>query len=98
MNEKYIQTLRTMIQTQYKCPSRYSQTIKVKEEADGKILFEGNVELFDLGGHPTARQCYAWGTKREDGRMEYATALNPPAKSAAEAVRGHLQAQGAAAK
>jgi hypothetical protein len=93
MNEKYIQTLRTLIQTSCKCPTRYSQTIKVKEEAEGKVLFEGNVELFDLGGHPTARQCFAWGTKREDGRMEYTTILNPPAKSAAEAVRLHLQRQ-----
>ena len=93
MNEPYVQALRALIQKTHRCPARYSQSIRVKEESAGKILFEGTVEAFDLGGHPTARQCYAWGIKRPDGHMDYATILNPPAKSAAEAVRLHAQTQ-----
>jgi len=78
MNEKYIQSLRDLIQKTHKCPCRYSQSSPIKEEADGKILWEGTVELFDLGGHPTARHCYAWAQKDATGRLQFTTILKTP--------------------
>jgi hypothetical protein len=94
MNEKYIQSLRDAIQKKHGCISRYAQTVAVKEEADGALPeWQGNVEVFDLANHPQARQCYAWSYKDDTGRLQYVTVLSPPIKSAAEAVRSHLQNQ-----
>ncbi len=84
MNEKYIQMLRDTIKAKHGCVSRYSETIAVKEELDGKTIWEGKVEVFDLAGHPKAAQAYAWGYDDHDGRKQYVTVLKAtPIDSAA---------------
>jgi hypothetical protein len=94
MNEPYIQALRDLIRRSYGCISRYAQTIAVKEESGGKVLWEGKVEQFDLSGHAQARQCYAWGSKDDQGRWQYVAYLRlPPVSSAATAVQAHLARQ-----
>ena len=75
MNEKYIQSLRDTIQKTHGCISRYVQTVPVKDEREGKVMWEGRVEVFDLAGHPKAAQCFAWGHKDEEGRWQYVTML-----------------------
>ena len=91
MNEKYIQALRDAIQKTHGCVSRYSQTVAVKEESNGQTVWEGNVEVFDLGGHSQARQCYAWWFKDADGHLQYVTVLKTgPVDAARKAVQGFL--------
>ena len=91
MNEKYIQALRDAIQHTHGCASRYVQTVPVKEELNGKIVWDGKVEVFDLARHPEARQCYAWGYKDDDGRWQYVAVLRmPPVDSPLAAVRAYI--------
>lgn len=78
MNEKYIQFLRNTIQTKHGCISRYVQTVAVKIEANGQNGWQGSVEVFDLAGHPQARQCYAWGFKDDAGHWQYVAILKMP--------------------
>ena len=47
MNEKYIQSLRTAIQSKHGCISRYVQTVATKSEINGQNGWQGNVEVFD---------------------------------------------------
>jgi hypothetical protein len=75
VNEKYIQFLRNTIQTQHGCNSRYVQTVAVKFEGNRQNGWHGNVEVFDMAGHPQARQCYAWGFKDEAGHWQYVAIL-----------------------
>lgn len=98
MNEKYIQALRDAIQTTHGCPSRYAQSAAVKEETNGKIVWEGKVEVFDLARHPKAQHCYAWGYKDADGRWQYVTVLKvPPVDSPLKAVQTVIAGGGGAA-
>ena len=89
MNEKYIQFIRDAIKQKHGCLARYVETKHVKEEFQGKV-WEGDVELFDLAGHATARKCFAWRFLNPDGHWEYVTILNPPVMTPGEAVRGHM--------
>jgi hypothetical protein len=67
------------------------ETVVVKEEFNGKPVWEGNVEVFDVAGHPKARQCYAWGFKDDDGRWQYVAVLKiHPADSPINAVRAYI--------
>jgi hypothetical protein len=91
MNEPYIQTLRDAIRHTHACVSRYVQTVPVKEEFNGQTVWDGSVEVFDLAGHPKARQCYAWGYKDDEGRWQYVAVLRtPPVDSPRQAVQAFI--------
>ena len=91
MNEKYIQELRDAIRQTHGCASRYAQAVPIKEEFNGETVWDGNVEVFDLAGHPTARQCYAWGFKDDWGRWQYVAVLKlSPVDSPRKAVQAYI--------
>jgi hypothetical protein len=94
MNEKYIQALRDAIQHMHGCASRYVSTVPVKEEHQGRTVWDGDVEVFDLAGHPKASQCEAWGYQDDAGKWQYVAVLKiVPADSPANAVRSYILAQ-----
>lgn len=91
MNEPYIQALRDAIRKTHGCASRYARAEAVKEEFNGKTVWEGTVEVFDLAGHHKAHQCYAWGYKDDDGRWQYVAVLRtPPVDSPRQAVQAFI--------
>ena len=49
------------IKTKECCESAYCETVKVREEFEGKIVWDGEVEIFELLNHPKAKRCYAFG-------------------------------------
>jgi hypothetical protein len=51
------------------CEAIYLESVPVRETLQGKIVWDGEVQVFSLAGHPVASKCYAWshlttGTKR----------------------------------
>ncbi|MGD1018438.1 MAG: hypothetical protein ABSA12_03880 [Verrucomicrobiia bacterium] len=42
------------------CDSKHVESVPVHEVFRGKTLWEGDVEAFDLIGHPKAKRCYGW--------------------------------------
>jgi hypothetical protein len=38
----------------------YRETVPVHEAFKGQTLRQGNVEVFDLNGHPKAKKWYGW--------------------------------------
>ena len=91
MNEKYIQALRDAIQHTHECASRYIETIPICETFRDKIVWQGNVEVFDLAGHPKASQCYAWGFQDDSGKWQYVAVLKiHPADTPLNAVRAYI--------
>jgi hypothetical protein len=83
----YLAELRATIRRLYRCQASHSRTEAVKEIVNGKVMWEGNVEVFALLGHDEALRCYAWGHLPEEGRWEVTTVLAiPPVVSASSAV------------
>ena len=42
------------------CGAIQSETVPVHEVFRGKTVWQGDVEVFDLIGHPKAKRCYGW--------------------------------------
>ena len=67
----------------------------VHEVFRGKIVWQGNVEVFDLNGHPKAKRCYAWShlDGPKDERTRFVAVLEiPPVESAKTAVQASIMA------
>jgi hypothetical protein len=47
----------------------------VHELLDGKTLWRGDVEVFDLHGHAVARKCFAWSFHEKGGGERFVTVL-----------------------
>lgn len=56
----YIQELREAIRLMHGVESRHIDSVPVKETFQGKTVWEGVVEVFELIGHPKAQRLYAW--------------------------------------
>ena len=83
----YVAELRSTIRRLHRCEASHSRTESVKEIVNGQVLWEGNVEVFALLGHPQALRCYAWGHLDETGKWIVTTVLAiPPVISASSAV------------
>ena len=95
MSTEYIERLRTAIRNLHGCESAHIGTTPVKETFQGKTIWEGAVETFDLAGHPKATRCYAWAhaSGKDDKATRYLAVLAlPPVKSPQDAVRASIVA------
>ena len=99
MPTKYLQKLRAAITRLHGCEAAHVMTIPVTEKRDGKIIWEGDVELFNLRGHSDAIACYAWSFM-DDSRVEQFSAILklPPVVSAETAVRAAMERRAKNAK
>lgn len=61
----YIAGLERVILELHACPSQHIETVHVQEEAGGKVVWEGDVEVFVLSDHPRAKRCFAWVSERD---------------------------------
>ncbi|MGA9779057.1 MAG: hypothetical protein WBS33_12375 [Verrucomicrobiia bacterium] len=67
------------------CGAIWCESIPVKEMFNGKTIWDGEVEVFDLFDHPKAKRCYAW---TYDEPEQFITVLElPPVTDAQGAVR-----------
>lgn len=64
----------------------------VKETFQGKTIWEGTVQVFDLQGHPEATRCYAWSHAVGDTEKRRFVAVlhKEPVTSPAAAVRASI--------
>ena len=87
----YIANLQSEIRRLYGLESVHVRTVPLTEQVEGKILWQGEVETFDVAGHPVARRCFAWGYEGDDGKLNYTAILQlPPVDSERSAVRAAL--------
>ena len=67
------------------CDSRHVESVPVQEVFQGETLWTGDVEVFDLTGHPKAKRCYGWTYGQPE---EFITILElPPVTDAQSAVK-----------
>jgi flavin-dependent dehydrogenase len=77
----------------HNCEARWAETVAVKETWQGKIVWEGDVEVFYLAGHPTATKGYAWAYDKAKGSEIVAVLELPPVMSAETAVQASIVAK-----
>jgi hypothetical protein len=62
----YIEELRDVIRHLHGVESSHVESVPVKEIYEGKTVWEGVVEVFDLIGHPKAQRLYAWAYETDN--------------------------------
>lgn len=83
-----IDQLKDVIRRLHRSAADHVESVPVKEEFGGKVVWEGTVEVFTLKNHPNAARCYAWGFKRDDGSDKFMAVLEMhPVDSARKAVQ-----------
>ena len=86
----YLEELQQVIHELHGVHSTHVQSVPVTEKFEGKVIWDGIVEVFQLHGHPKATHAYAWSHETDDPKQSKrsVTVLNiPPAVSPETAVR-----------
>lgn len=93
--QEYLARVQVAISRLHDCVASYAETVPVHEVFRGETVWKGDVEVFDLHGHPKAKRCYGWShPEGEDDKGErFVTVLEiPPVESAVTAVRASIVA------
>jgi hypothetical protein len=91
----YIAELQAVFLKLHGCDADYVETVPVVEEFQGETIFQGDVEVFDIRGHPKATRGYGWGyVTTETGGRRYFTVLElPPITSPQTAVQAAIMSE-----
>ena len=87
---EYLAHLQKAIKSTFGLESKHVETVAVVESYNGNQQFDGDVEVFNISGHPDAKRCYAWAVDNEIGSKSTVVLERPPIKSALDAVRAAL--------
>jgi hypothetical protein len=93
MKAHYIQELEDVIRRLHGAEATHVESVPVKETFQGRTVWDGIVEVFDLKGHPTALRIYAWAHDTDDPERprRHVTVLHShPIKSAQDAVKAAI--------
>lgn len=94
MNKQdYLARVEVAVSQLANCGATYRETAPVKEVFRGQTVWEGEVEVFDLSGHPKAKHAYAWSHSegQDDEGERFVVVLEiPPVTSALTAVRASI--------
>lgn len=92
----YLARLQTTIQHLHNCGATWRETVPVQEVFQGRTIWQGEVEVFDLTGHAKAKRAYAWSHKdgKDDSDEKFVTVLEiPPVTSPQTAVKVAIVAE-----
>jgi hypothetical protein len=92
----YLDELRETIERLHECEAAHLETVPVTETFQGQTVWQGEVEVFRLRGHPKATLCYAWShaSGADDQGKRFVTVLElPPVTSPQTAVRTAIVAE-----
>src|ERR671910_3650485 len=92
----YIAELQAALLNLHGVTSTYVETVPVIEEFQGETVWQGDVEVFDIRGHPKAKRAYAWGhaTGENDQARRYVAVLElPPVNSPQTAVKAAVMSE-----
>jgi len=90
MSNSHIDELKDVIRRMHGVDSTHVETVPVKEFFNEQLIWDGEVEVFDLHGHPQAERAYGWTHETDDeGKPKrHVTVLHiPPVTSPQTAVR-----------
>jgi hypothetical protein len=86
--------LRDAIRDLHGLEAEHFRSEPVYETIQGKVAWEGVVQVFRVHGHPKARYAYAWSHETDAGGRRHVAVLGiPPVNSAQDAVRASIAAE-----
>ncbi|HZS43680.1 MAG TPA: hypothetical protein VFC63_01145 [Blastocatellia bacterium] len=72
-------------------PAEYLETVDVHETFQGQTVWQGEVEVFTIRGHPKTDKCFAWNYTDDNGTMQAICVLSiSPLDTPLNAVRGYV--------
>jgi hypothetical protein len=89
----YLDDLRAAILRVHGVEATHIESVPVKETFQGRTVWEGIVEVFELKGHPKTDRIYAWSHDTDDPRKprRHVTVLHiAPILSAEAAVKAAI--------
>lgn len=90
-NKAYIERLQGVIAHLHGCDSTWVEAVPVHEVFEGKTVWKGTVQVFNLAGHPKAKRAYGWHLLNDSGEtiteMLVAVLELPPVTSPETAVK-----------
>ena len=93
--QDYLEKLSRAISQLHNCGAIHCETVPVHEIFEGQTVWKGEVEVFDLTGHPETTRAYGWSCRDgvNDETERYVTVLElPPVTSPLTAVRASIMA------
>ncbi len=95
MDPAGIDALHDAIRHLHGCESAFVESVPVTETFKGETVWDGEVQVFDLTGHPTAARVYAWSYATEGTKRKFVAVLHAgPVTDAITAVRASIAARG----
>lgn len=94
--QDYLARIQVAIQQLHQCGAVHRNTVPVQEVFRGKTIWQGDVEVFDINGHPKANRCYGWSHAdgKDDKGERFVTVLEiPPVSSPETAVKVAVAAE-----
>jgi len=91
--QDYLARLQVAVEQLHGCGAVHRLTVPVNEIFDDQTVWRGEVEVFDLKGHPRAKRCYAWSHREgpnDEGERFVAVLEIPPVLSPITAVRASI--------
>lgn len=71
--------------------AKHRTSVHVHEAFGGQTVWEGDVEVFDVSGHPAVAEAYAWSHETDSGGRRFIAVLKiPPVVSPETAVRAAI--------
>lgn len=92
MSKADFAALKQAVEELHACEASYVTSQHVRESLGGKPVWDGEVAVFGVTGHPAATTCYAWSVEapHSNRRIVYAVLHYAPVQSARDAVRASL--------
>ncbi len=94
--QDYLARLQVAVSQLHNCGAIHRKTVPVKEAFNGQTIWQGEVEVFDLNGHPKAKRAYAWSHRdgKDDSGERFVAVLEiPPVTSPETAVKVAIAAE-----
>jgi hypothetical protein len=88
--QDYIARVQVALMQMHDCGATWSKTVPVHEVFQGKTVWQGDVEVFDLTGHAKAKRAFAWShlAGKNDECTQFVAVLEiPPVDSPQAAVK-----------
>lgn len=63
------------VQLKHKCKAVHYESVPIEERLEGKLVWQGSVEVFKLTGHPKSAHCFAWANILDVNSHEFVTIL-----------------------
>ena len=94
MDPAGLPALQDAIRHMHGCEATWVESVPVTETFKGETAWNGEVQVFEIHGHPSATRAYAWSHATDGTRRKFVAVLGVgPIQDAVAAVRASIVAE-----